>query len=203
MVENLGSTLVNLLAVAGGAAVGWFGTAWLVQVIVRLWVHRKVPRPILTLVRALGSVTLGLAIWLLVFGTGGKGWGLGGSGWGLGSGGTGGGASTAPVSTDRQRPQTTGVIPEAGPSEVLRVVMLGGARVEGNRYYVIEGEKEKLSLDELEAIIRQRKPALKRLEIKVYLNSVAETHSAVLRLQEKARDQDLKVDTTKLERDAP
>src|SRR5439155_8325601 len=125
------------LAVAGGAAVGWLGSGLLLQLLVRLSLHRPVPRKLLVPVRALGGLALGLAVWVWAFSSGGLGPGLGG--W-FGSGQGGGqppGAKTEPgPSTEATAERETITLqhgaPESRPGagqDSLRIEILGGARV--------------------------------------------------------------------------
>src|SRR5208282_4112211 len=131
---HLAATLVNLLAVAGGAAVGALLTGWLTKLLVRLTTRRQLPRWALILLRSLGGIVSGLLVWLLVFGSGGPGYGLGGGGWGLGAG-SGQGTETArttgpeqPVSSHREPPPT-----QPARADSLHIEMLGGDRVKGER----------------------------------------------------------------------
>src|SRR5438876_58726 len=85
-IPDLGMQLLKLLAVVGGVTVGVFGTGWLVQLVCKLTLQRKAPQPVLRVLRGLGGLALGLAVWLWVFGHGGAG-GFGGTGFSLFGGG--------------------------------------------------------------------------------------------------------------------
>src|SRR5437588_3434750 len=140
-VADFGQFVVNCLAVAGGAAVGGFGTGWLVNRLCATFVRKPLPRPALVTIRLLGAVAGGMLIALFVF-NGSGGWGLGG-GWG--SGGIGKGeatdTSTGRATTDKAtKANTAKTEPEPARADRVRVQMLGGARVQGRAYYRVEGE---------------------------------------------------------------
>jgi hypothetical protein len=213
LVSNLGQTVVNLLAVIGGAAVGWFGAGLLTQLLVKLTVHRDTPRPVLRVVRILGAVALGLAVWLLVFGSGGPGWGLGGGGWGFGGRGPGGADSSTgrTAGTDNQKGKTSkdGKAGSSVEGRFLAVEMLGGKRYKDDErfYRITEPGEPPRSLPELVDSIRKRReqdPGLKGIEIIIYdTGSVAESHPAVAELKRRAQEMDLAVKTSKPGTDAP
>ncbi|MBY0525532.1 MAG: hypothetical protein K2R98_19160 [Gemmataceae bacterium] len=199
---NLGETAVKVLAVAGGAAVGAFAVGGLVQLIVRLTVRRPVPRAVLTPVRLLGAVAVGLAVWLFVFGSGGG--GLGGSGWGFGGKGSGSGnngtGTTQPGpagSSMKERPSTAPV----DRTQVVRIEMLGGKRYKNDdRYYLWESDKEPLTLLEVRKRLesaKERTPPVKAIEIVILEDSVSEKSPAVEQLRQLAGEHrlDLKVTT--------
>ena len=92
--------LVRLLAVAGGAALGWLAVGSLVSLSRRFLGVSSVPRPPLLVARALGAVVAGWVIWLWVLGHGGSGIG--------GPGGSGiGGASGSGKGTSQEQPRPT------------------------------------------------------------------------------------------------
>src|SRR6202158_11615 len=86
-VNELGDWVLRILAVAGGAAVGGFGTGFLSQIVARLTVTRPLPRPAVNVLRVLGAIVLGSLVGMWVFRSGGGGFGFGGGGFGLGLGG--------------------------------------------------------------------------------------------------------------------
>jgi hypothetical protein len=191
---DIGMQALKFLAVAGGAAVGWVGCGALFRLVARLSVGRPVPRPMMLVVRSLGAVALGLAVWAWVFGTGGSGFG---TGTGLGLGGQ-GGQGTEVEAPPEPRP----LEPAPGPAEkekagisVLRIEMLGGARVREQRFYLLEGSTQPMTLDELRARLREPKSGgvLKGIEIVIYEDSVAQDHPAVRDLERWAKQHDLTV----------
>src|SRR5262249_54079201 len=82
--EQFGRTVINILAVAGSAAVGYILTFILIWTGCRLTIHKQPPRSLAKILSALGAVAAGVVVAMLLF-KGGGGWGLGG-GFGLGSG---------------------------------------------------------------------------------------------------------------------
>jgi hypothetical protein len=204
---DLGMQILKGLAVVGGAAVGGLGSGLLLRLLVRLVVHRPVPRKALLLVRLLGGLALGWAVWIWVSSTGGLGPGWGG--W-LGTGGGGGQApvaKTEPGPVAEPIPAPNAVTPKPAPPDspmnlvapnALRIEILGGARVQQERFYLLEGEKEPRTLDEVRKAIQTRqqepgKPPLKGIVILVYGSSVARDHPAVKNLAKWAEGNHLSV----------
>ena len=67
--------------------------------------------------------------------------------------------------------------------------MLGGARVSGQRFYLIEGQKEPRTADELKTILKeQQKAGVRNIELLIYENSVARNHPAVKSLEKWAEE---------------
>lgn len=197
--KNFGQLVVNGLAIAGGALVSGLLAGWLTQLLVKATTTRRVPRPALNLIRALGAVAGGILVYLFVFGSGGSGYGLGGGGWGLGGkGGSGDKTGQAEIGggTQTQRIKVTTPTTTSSPTDrqqVLRIEMLGGKRYPGNdRFYLVENDKEPRTLFEVRQEIEKRKqqtPSLKELEIVIRPEgSVAREHPAVTRLTDLARD---------------
>jgi hypothetical protein len=205
-VLDLGMQILKGLAVAGGAAIGWLGSALLFRLLVRLSLHRTAPPRVLLPIRALGALTLGLAVWAWAFSSGGLGPGLGG--W-FGSGRNDGqppGAKTSPgpsteptAEPDIATPKRSA--PEFQPGleqDTLRIEILGGARVKDERFYLLEGENEPRTLTEIRKVIQARrqqqdKPPLKGVVIMVYGSSVARDHPAVKILVKWAEENGLSV----------
>jgi len=198
--------ILKVLAVAGGAAVGWLGSGLLLRLLVRLSLHRSTPRTVLIPVRALGALALGLAVSMWAFSSGGAGPGLGG--W-FGSGQGGGqpsvakgepGPSTeAPATHDAAPPKPAAPEqPPASAEDTLRIKILGGAQVKAERFYRIEGETDPRTLTELRKAIQARrqeagKPPLKGIVILVYSSSVARDHPAVRNLETWAKENGLSI----------
>jgi hypothetical protein len=186
--------LVKILAVVGAAAVGALGVGFLVRRLGKWLIFREVPRPVLNLFRALGGIAAGLAIWTMVFSPGGSGL-FGGGGSVLGGKGTesqsGIQFTTAPLSKAEPAAPLTNSLPA---TPVLRIVILGGARVAGQRFYALEGQKNALTLSELKKVIREQHQAgVRNIELLIYQNSVARNHPAVRDLEKWAEQNDLTV----------
>lgn len=188
LVPDFGAIVVNVLAVLGGAALGGFGSGWLTNLLTRSLTRRPLPPWPLKAVRLLGATAMGLAVYLLVFGSGG-GFGLGG-GWGLGGGGS--GATGSPGGTG-----STGTTRPAGTASIgaplLRVEMLGGERyVKENCFYLLEGDVEGRTLDAVRQFLEERATQgtpVKELEIVIrQKGSVARQSQQVRQLEQMARD---------------
>ena len=197
-VLDMWMNLLRILAVTGGAAVGALASGLLLRLLARLSVGRKVPRIPLRVVQLVGGTTLGVAVYWS-FGPGG--FGLGGDGSGLGGKGPGDSLSTE-LDSARTQPSAPGEAARAQKSlagaDVLHIEMLGGDRVKLDRFYLVEGDKEPRNLAELRNLIRARrdtkdKPALERIEIVVYEDSVAPDHPAVRELKKWAEQNRLSV----------
>ena len=210
LIDNLGTLLLNLLAIIGGAAAGALVTGLATQLVVKLLTKKKVPVLVLRLIRILGGIACGLLVYLLVSGAG-SGFGFGG-GWGLGGGGTStgqtgsGSTETGPTSKEKTAPQPTGTQPIR--PGILRVEMLGGKRYQpgSNRYYLVEGVQEPRTLDELSIALEERRKdaAFLGIEIVIYrTGSVAESTAQVKDLKDRAQKLGLSVKTTLLDQDAP
>jgi hypothetical protein len=202
---NLGDLVVRVLAVAGGAFLGGLLTGLVVQLLVRAVALAKVPRRILWVLRVLGTVAGGLVVyWLLFHGSGGAGgWGFGG-GWGLGSGtgregaGEGAGSTGRETATSRDTARTPG---STAPNRTgqLQVEVLGirnSKPIDDGRFYRLEGEADRHTLDEIERIILQRRaeaPALHKVEVVLYLDSPAEATEPVRALRSWAEQNGLTI----------
>jgi hypothetical protein len=200
---DLGMQILKGLAVVGGAVVGGWGSGLLFRLLVRLSVQRSAPAKVVMPVRILGAVALGLAVWVWAFSSGGSGPGLGG--W-FGSG-TGGQTSethkeSGPSSEPAAEPKVDGperTPPQSQPGpDTLRIEILGGARVQQERFYLLEGENQPRTLPEVRKIIQARqqqrdKPPLKGLVILIYGSSVARDHPAVKNLVKWAEEHRLSV----------
>ncbi len=202
---DLGLQILKVLAVIGGATVGGLGSGWLLRFGAKVLVHRPVPPLLARLVQLLGAVLLGWAVWLWVYGLGGSGWGMGGGIGGLGSG-VQPGTNAQKAASSGSQPEArveitpdkpTATTPESGVgSAILRVEMLGGARVREQRFYRLEGETEARTFTQLRQAIaerRQQKPqsVMKSIDIVIYENSVSKDHPAVKDLEKWARENDL------------
>jgi hypothetical protein len=182
---NLVEGFVKVLAVVGGAALGFIGIGLLIRFFGKRVGAAKAPRHMILIVRLLGGLVAGWLVWLMVTAPGGSGL-FGGGGSLFGGRGTGEGTDdhtqtmqTSFASTARSSTPSTG-------ASALQVVILGGKRVTEGRFYFVEGEKMALTLEELKQLIQDRhsqNPALQEIEIKLYQNSVASEHWAVTNLE--------------------
>jgi len=193
-VDQLGQWAMRGLAVAGGAAVGGFGTGFLTQFITRLTVARPLPKPAVNLLRILGAIVTGCLVWMWVFGSGGPGFGFGGGGFGLGGHETGAGGTGRELTTEltKETSHSNGSDSSTGP-DVLRIEVLGDRPQERTRFYRIDGgtSRERLTLDEIERRIRERQteaPPLNRVVIVLYQDSPDKDKAQVRDLQERLLD---------------
>jgi hypothetical protein len=182
--QNLGSFVVNILAVCGGFLVGYilmyYGLPWLLKMATARLI--QVPRWLRQILSLLAGVIVAWLVSLLVFGTGGSGWWPGGGGGsgngGLGTGKEGGGPTTRDTAPSKGTGSTNGGRPPEV-EDTLRVEVLnyaGEQRILDTRLYRIAGEKELKTMQEIEELVSRRtrdgEPGrLKRLEIVIYLNS--------------------------------
>src|SRR5438105_2829660 len=193
-IVDVGMNVLKLLAIAGGFMIGGLGSGLLFRGAAKLALARQIPRPMMVIVRLLGGVAAGLAVYVWAFGPGGSGWG---SGPGLGSGGQGQNTLASNPSADRQTDTGQDKANQPG-SDALRVIMLGGNRVPDQRFYLVEGDKEAKNLLDLQKAIQARqddkdKPPLKSIEIVIYEDSVSQEHPAVRDLKRWATQNDLTV----------
>ncbi len=185
---DLNLQLMKLLAVAGGAALGYVVLGGLLRFLGRFVFRKQLPRPADVGVRLLGAATCGLLVWLWLFGVGGPG-GWGGTGGWLPGGGPGGGGQPSG--------DTKGKAPEPAPparGEALQVELLGGDDVKEQRFYRIEGESQALTFADLTRAIAERRakqPSLAVLRIVLRENSVDSNNPAVTQLKKWARESGL------------
>jgi hypothetical protein len=180
--------IVKVLAVAGGAAVGFMGAGWLLVGLCRLTVHRRPPVFASRLTRLLGGIALGWLVYLWAFNIGMSG-GLGGGGgwWPFGSQ---GGPGTAEQATT-PKPQQAAKEEQAQAATTLQIHVLGGQRVVEQRFYVVQDEPRARTWTELiEELTRRREqdPQLRILEIVLYPDSVDRDNPAVRDLENWARE---------------
>jgi hypothetical protein len=173
--------LVKALAVVGAAAIGALLVGALVRRLGRWLIFRDVPRPVLLLFRGLGGVAAGLAAWVMVSSPGGSGL-FGGGGTVFGGKGTGSDVGKQTPEPAVNEPGTS--LPLISRAPAVRIIMLGGARVSGQRFYLIEGQKEPRTVEELKTILKeQQKAGVRNIELVIYENSVARNHPAVKSLE--------------------
>lgn len=187
---NLNLQVMKLLAVVGGAALGYMLVGALLRFAGRFLPRDRVPRAVQLAVRLLGGFTTGLLVYLWLFGVGGSGgWGSGGGGWVPfgGTGGEEGGANQKGKDPLRDQPAP----PRAA---TLRVDLLGGTRVKEQRFYMLEGSDRALTFEELTQAVGERRkltPPIAGLRIVLHPDSVDRSNPAVRQLERWARDQGL------------
>ncbi len=166
--DRIAAMAMNALAVGGGFLAGYLATALAAYFLDRWLTGGKSPVGLHKTVRAIGGVCGAILVALLVFGDG------TGTGRGDGPGttpSTGAGAGTTAVTTLAPDPATKDKPPEPPRSEeIVRVTVLSGVDVVGERFYVVEGEPAKRTLDEVKRELAARKAGtLKTLVVEVVL----------------------------------
>ena len=201
-VIDVGMNLLKILAVAGGATVGGIGGGLLLRLIAKVSFGRNTPRVPLRIVQALGATGMGVFVYYWAFNSGGS--GLGGAGTTFGGKGQGTSLSAdldaGKTKQDTAKADTLQEKPPAG-TTIVRVEMLGGARVKGDRFYILDGEKEAKNLAELREAVRVQqqkdKVTIERIDIVIYEDSVAPDHPAVRDLEKWAKQNNLTVSVWK------
>jgi hypothetical protein len=185
-VSELGDLVLRILAVAGGVFVGGFCLGLLAQLVARLAATRPLPKPALNILRGLGAITLGVIVYFWIFGHGGPGFGLGGGlGFGGGDKGTAGegpGKETGSAKESNRR----GNDPTTG-KDVFRIEVLGDQVGERERFYRMEGARERLNASEVRARVRERQnqsPPLRALVIVLYDDSPDQQKKQVTDLED-------------------
>ena len=167
--DRIAALVVNSLAVGGGFLAGYALTLLATYLLDRWLTGGKSPVGLQRAVKMVGGVCGALLVLLLVFSAGG-----GGPGDGPGTTattGTGSGPGTSEVAAKATDPATPPKPPEPPRTEeVVRVTVLSGADVVGEKFYVVEGHAEKLTLDEVKRVLAERKAATaKSLAVAVVL----------------------------------
>jgi hypothetical protein len=196
LVDDLGQTVVRVLAVAGGAAVGGLLAGAIVGLLVRKVARRQPPPAVRTFFRLLGGLAGGLAVGVLLFTRfgGDGGWFGGGGGTGPSKGGlasTHASVHSPDAASDKSPAQPTQPAPKS-----VRVVMLGGDLVRNGAAYRVDGEPQARTLADVRHVIEQRMaadPPITALDIVVYDNSVARESAPVDVLERWARQNGLTV----------
>jgi hypothetical protein len=202
--SNIGNMVVNVLAVAGAGAFGFFLTRGIIWLIGKLAFNKKPPQQVSRLLGILGAVAMALLVAALLFqGQGGGGWGFGpGFGFGTGSGDSSNSSNTTESKNGKTNQEITNTsTPKTG--NPLRIRMLGGKNVklEDDKLVIYQPEpgSEAYTLDRLKPLIRDRMqdkpgvPAIHEIVIIIEKDSVAHNHDAVLKLDQFAKDQGLTV----------
>jgi hypothetical protein len=155
--------------------------------IARLTVTKPLPNAALNILRGLGGITLGLIVYLWIFGHGGPGFGLGGA-FGLGGGGDKGTAGEGSGKETGSAKETNrhGNDPTKG-EDVIRIEVLGDQIAERERFYRMEGTKERLNASEVRTRVRERQnqsPSLRALVIVLYDDSPDQQKKQVTDLED-------------------
>jgi hypothetical protein len=190
--ERASQLLVNCLAVGGGFLVGYWLTAFIAYLIDRWLTKNRAPHGLHRVARILGGLALAVLVALVVFGHG-AGWTLfggGGSGNGNSEGTTTGtnesGAKTQPTSPAKVEPVPPPPTEAVPPEQRVRVTLLGGEDVKGERFYLIGDDRTPHTLAEVEAAVRAKKDATdKPVGLEILFspsNTLPRNHPAVLRL---------------------
>ncbi len=202
---NIGTMIVNALAVAGAGAFGYFATRFVIWFVGKFVIHRKPPPQISKVIGLFGGVAMALLIAGLLFkGQGGGGWGFGpGFGFGTGAGTSSTETSSTEPTTKKSNPETVTSTPTPKTPNPLRIRMLGGnnvQKVDGDlAFYQPEPGNEAYTLDRLKSLIRDRmqatpdRPAIAEIVIVIEKDSVAHNHPAVIKLEQFGKDQGLTV----------
>jgi len=171
---DLQMALLKVLAVAGGAAVGFLLGGWFVQFISRVLLRRKAPRSGLVLTRLLSMTAAGMLVYLWAFGEGGFG-GLGGAGgwWPFGD----------QATQEAKKPVDESATDKAN---TIQVRLLGGKQVTEQRFYLIENDQNPHTWLELVKLLGERRrvnPPPHVLEIVLFKDSVDRDNPAVTQLE--------------------
>jgi hypothetical protein len=176
---------------------GWLVGGPLVRLLHRLAFRRPAGGLPVFVGRLAIAVLVGfLVFWYFPIGGGGRGWGWGpGSGGGPGAGpgkggteldsgtGKGKGQYTAPENTARKPGK-----------ETLVIELIASKQYEpgSDRYYLVGGKLPALKLQEIGEILKTGEGRWGQVEIRIYANSVAEDHPAVVELKQLTERQGLR-----------
>jgi hypothetical protein len=196
--DQVGRTVINVLAVAGSAALGYGLTYVLIWAICRLTIQAQPPTSLRKILSVLGAIAAGVLAATLLFNSGGLGFGLGG---GLGFG---AGNSTRPETSAKNNAPVQPTQPTPPPTNMdqsrsaspLRVKVLG-VKDKEEKFYVVDGEAERRKLKNIEQIINDRieaKPTLRELIVVLRdENSAGYDSKAVIDLENAAQTAGLSV----------
>jgi hypothetical protein len=167
---------VLIIAIVGGLCVGS-----LFNLFAKLVFGKMLPASALRFVRVGGGLTTGFIAGMFVFSGGG----------GLGWGGTGANAPTdQPAASLNAKPV---VAPIPAP---LRITLLGGVRVKDEAFYLLDGSPDARKLAEVQTLLTDLKgksAVLPKLDLRIYDDSVARSHAAVVELEQWAMAQGFSV----------
>jgi hypothetical protein len=200
---DLGMLLLKLLAVAGGAVLGGAGAGFCAGKATKYTIRKQAPQTMVFGSRLAGGAAAALGVWLWAFGNGGSGLGFGSGG--LGAGGSGYiGYDKQPEKENKQQdskaaenPNPVAATEHPAALRSVRIEMLGGNRVQQDRFYVMDEQLPPRTLAELEQILlarkNQEKDPIKTIEMVIYEDSVDKDHPAVRDLQQWAQSNGLQV----------
>jgi hypothetical protein len=187
--------LLKVLAVAGGGAIGFFGTGLFVRVLGRVFLRSKGKPPAFNTIRGLGMIALGLLVYFWAFGAGGGGFGGAGGWWPFGGqGGTGTDPSLSSQAPDTVTKEEVNKLVQKDKDRIahaMQVRLLGGKEVVDQRFYLIDDDKQPKSWDEVIALVKKRQVEDKSftvLEIVLFQGSVDRENPAVTKLENWARE---------------
>lgn len=167
------------LAVVGATFLGAIVIGFLANLAAQMFWAKKLPISLLRFVRVIGGLSSGFVVGMFVFGDGG--------GWGLGPGTGSAGKSNAPGNAV---PIVASLTPSVSQNLQLGVTLLGGQHVLAAKFYRVDGDSTNQSLQELKAKLAAVDPKLqlRQLTLRIYDDSVAEDHPAVVELESWAKD---------------
>jgi hypothetical protein len=195
------TALWKLGAVAAGALAGFLGSGFVVRKSATALVRKEAPRAVVFPFRVVGGVIGG---WLVMLGFGG-GLGFFGGGEGPGNGPSAGIQQSANVPADTKAVKLPAKAEVATPAtNTVRIRLLGGPRVVGEKFYQVDGSAQAMTFQELKKNIEEKKQhGLKGIELLIYQNSVARNHPAVHSLEDWAGQQGLSVTIPPTKGDLP
>ncbi len=193
--EHVTRLLTGVLAVAGGYVVGMVA-AWLAIFMVEKRLKRvRSPQGLRRVIMHVAGVCGALLVALIVFGSGG---GPGGGGKASGDPGTGPrlpipGTGVAPERPEPSTPRVTPAPdkPEPPKETLVTVLVLSGADVQQERFYVIDGDDRAKNLAELADALKTRRAAAPSLPLGVVLKlgpRADRNNSGVLDLERLAQE---------------
>lgn len=181
----------RVVAGLGTLVVAWFILGPLIQALVRIALHKKLPKWAVTWLRTIGAVVLGMLVYYYLPVGGGPGWGPGT-----------GGPSSGPGSGTGQQGKNgkhAGTKDEGKPTEgkkdssketsglgkdVLEIELLGGARYKRDERYYLLGKKEPAkTIAEVDEHLKQSAGKYRIVHVVLTKESVSEEDPAVSRLQ--------------------
>jgi hypothetical protein len=187
--------LLKVLAVAGGGAIGFFGTGLFLNVLGRVFLRSKGKPPAFNAIRGLGMIALGLLVYFWAFGAGGGGFGGAGGWWPFGGqGGTGADSALPGQASESVTKEDVNKLVQKDKHRLqhaMQVRLLGGKEVVDQRFYLVEDDKTAKSWDELVALVKKRQIEDKNftvLEIVLFQGSVDRENPAVTKLENWARE---------------
>lgn len=159
--DRVAQLFTGLLAVAGGYVLGYVLIGVAAHFFDRRLTGGKSPGGMHKAARHVGGVVGALLVAFVVFGRGGSGGGTGdGTGPGKDGGtGTGTSPSTPPSARAPDAPVTPPPPPPLSPvEEVIQVLVLSGAEVQAERFYLIDKDRTPRTLAEVKDFVQTKRP---------------------------------------------